>query len=492
MKVEDFDMDLAQADEYIRKHQVDSGEKPVFHVTPPVGWMNDPNGFSVYGGNIHLFYQFYPYDTKWGPMHWGHVTSKDFVSWKYEPVALAPDAEFDGAGCFSGSAIEADGKHVLAYTGVRREKDGGGNERDVQNQCLAVGDGISYEKKGLIISGQDLPEGFSRTDFRDPKLWKEDGAYYLAAGNCNENGDGQVVLFFSSDLKEWNYQGVLAGGDGTFASTWECPDFFTLDGQSVLICSPQNLKAQKYEFHNGHNNVYFFGTYDKARHRFHTGEPHSLDYGLDFYAAQTTELPDGRRVLIAWMQSWHTNLLPEGQKWHGMMTVPRELTIRGERILQKPVRELEQYRCNEVSHQGVEITGHRSLSGIRGRIMDMTVEIMGDAFREFAIDVANNEAYTTTFTYHREKGLLETDRTYSGLRSDMVCRRLMEVEEKEGKLKLRFLMDKYSVEVFVGDGEKVSSTVIYTPMEADQVVFSCDGTAKINVVKYEIRKRQED
>ena len=475
-----------QANEYIREHQVDGSEKPVFHVTPPVGWMNDPNGFSAYRGKVHLFFQFHPYSTEWGPMHWGHVTSKDMVRWAYEPVELSPDEEYDQAGCFSGSAIEADGKHVLVYTGVRRETDQSGNQTETQNQCLAVGDGISYEKKGMIVCGEALPEGFSRTDFRDPKLWKEDGVYYLLVGNCDRNRKGQVVLFSGTNLEKWEYRGVLAKGEGIMDSMWECPDFFALDGQHVLICSPQNMRAKKYEFHNGHNNVYFLGSYEKACCRFDQGEPHSLDYGLDFYAAQTTELPDGRRVLIAWMQSWHTRLIPEGQKWHGMMTIPRELTIKKDRIIQKPVRELKQYRSNEVSYYGETVAGSRSLPGICGRVMDMTVEIVEGDFREFTIDVANNEEYTTTYTYHRDKKLLETDRTYSGLKSDMVCHRMMEVEEKNGRLKLRFIMDRYSIELFVGDGEKVSTTVIYTPKEADQVVFACDGVAKINVVKYEI------
>lgn len=479
-------MDLTKANEYIRKHTVDSSEKPVFHVTPPVGWMNDPNGFSVYGGNVHLFFQFYPYDTKWGPMHWGHVTSKDMVNWNDEPVALAPDEEYDHVGCFSGSAVEADGKHVLVYTGVKRETDRDGNQTEYQNQCLAVGDGITYEKKGLIVCGTDLPEGCSRTDFRDPKIWKEDDGYYLAAGNLDQNKKGQVALFFSRDLKDWEYRGALAKGSGEVASMWECPDFFPLGNRNVLICSPQDMRAQKYEFHNGHNTVYFLGSYDKERHMFDKGEPHALDYGFDFYAAQTTELTDGRRILIGWMQSWHANLLPMGQKWHGMMTVPRELTLEGGRIIQKPIRELEHYRTNEVSYRGVEIKESRTLPGVNGRVVDMTVEITGDGYREFTVDVANNEEYTTTYTYYREKKLLDTDRTYSGLRSDVVCHRRMEAGEPDGRLKLRFIMDKYSVEVFVGDGEKVSSTVIYTPMEADRVVFACDGRATIDVVKYDI------
>lgn len=96
---------------------------------------------------------------------------------------------------------------------------------------------------------------------------------------------------------------------------WECPDFFELDGTHFLICSPQNMKAQKYEFHNGNNSVYFAGKYNETEHTFQKEAPKSLDYGLDFYAPQTTKLPDGRRILIAWMKSWDACVIPDGQKW---------------------------------------------------------------------------------------------------------------------------------------------------------------------------------
>ncbi len=92
----------------------------MFHISAPAGWINDPNGFSVYNGKIHLFYQYYPYLREWGPMHWGHSTTSDMIKWEQLPCVLAPDEEYDKKGCFSGSAIEADGKHVLVYTGVTR------------------------------------------------------------------------------------------------------------------------------------------------------------------------------------------------------------------------------------------------------------------------------------------------------------------------------------------------------------------------------------
>ena len=114
------ELDKAREYEAGKKEQIPSEQKCVFHLTPPVGWINDPNGFSRYQGEYHLFYQYYPYGTSWGPMHWGHQKTKDFIKWELVPCALAPDTEYDGQGCFSGSAVEHDGKHILMYTSVCR------------------------------------------------------------------------------------------------------------------------------------------------------------------------------------------------------------------------------------------------------------------------------------------------------------------------------------------------------------------------------------
>ena len=112
---------LQQARDYEREHTAVSGkeERPLFHLTPPVGWMNDPNGFCRYQGQYHLFFQYHPYSLQWGPMHWGHAVSDDLLRWTYRPCALAPDTETDAGGCYSGSAVETpDGKLLLCYTGV--------------------------------------------------------------------------------------------------------------------------------------------------------------------------------------------------------------------------------------------------------------------------------------------------------------------------------------------------------------------------------------
>ena len=103
----------ARAYEAEKAAQTDKNTRPLFHISAPAGWINDPNGFSVYNGKIHLFYQYYPYAREWGPMHWGHSVTTDMISWEQLPAALAPDQDYDRNGCFSGSAIEADNKHVV-------------------------------------------------------------------------------------------------------------------------------------------------------------------------------------------------------------------------------------------------------------------------------------------------------------------------------------------------------------------------------------------
>ena len=164
----------ARAYEAEKAAQTDKNTRPLFHISAPAGWINDPNGFSVYDGKIHLFYQYNPYQREWGPMHWGHSVTDDMVRWEQLPAAIAPDQEYDREGCFSGSALElSDGRHLLMYTGVGFVGDtpmANGELPTHQTQCIAVGDGINYEKyeNNPVITGDDIPEGGSKVDFRGP------------------------------------------------------------------------------------------------------------------------------------------------------------------------------------------------------------------------------------------------------------------------------------------------------------------------------------
>ena len=181
---------LQKARAYEAEHgaAISPAERPAYHMTPYVGWLNDPNGFSYYKGQYHQFYQYNPYDVRWAPMHWGHAVSTDLLHWEYLPCALAPDSPADnGPGCFSGSATEMDdGKQLLMYTSVIAEKQPNGEMRDIQTQSIAIGDGLDYEKPACnpVLTQKDLPEGFSKFDFRDPKIWREADGTYSAVTVC--------------------------------------------------------------------------------------------------------------------------------------------------------------------------------------------------------------------------------------------------------------------------------------------------------------------
>lgn len=479
---------LKKADSYIEKNMVPKDQKPAFHVTAPVGWINDPNGFSEYRNKYHLFYQHHPYSDAWGPMHWGHCTSCDFIKWEDLPEALAPDESFDKNGCFSGSALETDEGHALVYTGVI-EKDENGKKSVFQNQCLAFGNGENYIKYdgNPVIDGNQLPESFSREDFRDPKIWFDDGSYYLVAGNRKGDGLGQVVLFRSPDLKSWQYVTVLAENDGTYGKMWECPDFFELGDQHVLIVSPQDMRAVGNKYYNGNHVLYFLGQYNKTNCQFDYSEGVMLDFGADFYAAQTLLTNDGRRIMIAWMQSWDINIKPAEQRWNGMMTVPRELSLINGHLYQRPVRELENYLVNPIHYQNTEISGEVSLPGIKGRVLDLSAEVLSGDFKKLSIHIAHNDEYTTCFTYNSEEQSIEFDRTYSGMRRDVVSQRKMKIDNPQSTLKLRIILDKYSAELFINDGYQTFSATFYTPLEADEIVFKCDGKAILNIEKSDIR-----
>lgn len=481
--------------EEVSEKLIDSKERPAFHLSVRTGWMNDPNGFSYYMGKYHMFYQYHPFDPHWGPMHWGHAVSEDLLHWEYLPAALAPDEPYDRDGCFSGSAITLpDGRHLLMYTGVLRERQSNGGLCEIQTQCLAVGDGVDYEKYELnpVLDEKDLPEGSSRTDFRDPKIWrKEDGTYCCIAGNRPADGSGQILLFTSPDGFRWSFKKVLISNNNRFGKMWECPDFFKLDDKWVLLTSPQDMLPHGFEYHNGNGTLCLIGDFDEETDTFTEQHDQSIDYGIDFYAPQTVLMPDGRRVMIGWMQNWDTCSYKEQNiQWFGQMSLPRELSIKNGRLFQNPIKELEDMRSNEVVHKDVSFSGTIGLDGIKGRTIDMEIEIRPeegqDIYRKFAIRFAQNEQYYTSLSFHPRDSILKIDRKFSGSRRAIIHQRRSQVNDKDGKLKLRIILDRFSVEVFVNDGEQALSAILYTDQEADGISFFADGTVHMDVVKYNL------
>lgn len=471
-------------------------ERPLFHLSTRVGWMNDPNGFSYYNGKYHLFYQYNPYDVHWASMHWGHAVSEDLLHWEYLPAALAPDEAYDKDGCFSGSAVTLpDGRHLLMYTGVIKEPRIDGTSGELQVQCLAVGDGTDYEKheKNPVLTAKDLPEGSSKYDFRDPKMWrKADGTFRCVVGNRNADGCGQIALFSSPDGFDWHYEKMLALNSDRFGKMWECPDFFPLDGKWVLAVSPQDMLPQGFEYHNGNGTLCLIGDYDEETDTFTQQYDQAIDYGIDFYAPQTLLAPDGRRIMIGWMQNWDTcnHMRGSNEAWFGQMSLPRELEIRNGRLFQHPVRELENMRQNRVAYENVSFSGTISLEGVKGRRVDMELVLRPeegqDLYQKFAVRFAQNDQYQTAFSFRPRESVLEVDRKFSGSRKDIIHQRRCKVNSENGELKLRIILDRFSVEAFVNDGEHVMTAILYTDQAAEGISFFSDGVVNMDVIKYDL------
>ena len=428
-------------------------------------------------------------------MHWGHVKTRDFIRWERLPVALAPETDYDRDGCFSGSAVELpDGRQMLMYTGVRKLRRDDGITEDYQTQCVAFGDGVDYEKYegNPILTGADLPEGGSPIDFRDPKLWRDGDGYHMVVGNRTPDGSGAILLYESADALHWTYRGVVAACHNQFGRMWECPDLFRLDGKDVLLTSPQEMTAIGLEFHPGNGTVCLIGEYDRERRHLMREAVQAVDYGIDFYAPQTLETTDGRRVMIAWMQNWETSGCQlEHLRFMGQMTVPRELQIRDGRLIQNPVRELERYRGVKIAYQNVLICGETSLGGVSGRILDMTVSVRPanrDAmYQSFRLNIARDGERTTTIRYKPASNTVRVDRTHSGFPHDIVSVRDFLVRPRQGEIRFRVVLDRYSLELFVNDGEQAASFTIYTHQEASAISFAAEGEVLVDVEKYDLR-----
>jgi beta-fructofuranosidase len=191
-----------------------------YHFMAPAGWMNDPNGLIHWRAAYHIFYQHNPYEPGWGAMHWGHALSRDLVRYEHRPVALAPSEPYEspGGGCFSGSAVDDGGTLTLIYTSTA----------DHQAQSIATSaDGVHFEKyAGNPVIPAPPPQG-NGSDFRDPKVWRHDGAWWMVVGS--RDGElGNVLLYRSDDLRNWDFVSVLCQSDGTQGRMWECPDLYPL------------------------------------------------------------------------------------------------------------------------------------------------------------------------------------------------------------------------------------------------------------------------
>ncbi|HEM3461635.1 glycoside hydrolase family 32 protein [Streptococcus suis] len=439
---------VEKANAYIQAEKVtlDPTFRPERHFVPEIGWINDPNGFVYFKGEYHLFYQFNPYESVWGPMHWGHAKSKDLVNWEHLPVALAPDKDYDKDGCFSGSAIVKEDTLWLMYTGNIVNEDG--SVRQVQNMAYST-DGIHFEKiaQNPVATEELLPEEVIANDFRDPKIFEKDGRYYSIVATKHKDGVGCIVLLGSDDLLDWQFESIFLKGQAHQGHVWECPDYFEVDGQEYLIVSPMRYQKEDNDFVNINSNIFVTGHVDWDKKVFVADSFKEIDHGHDFYAAQTTEGPEGERVMIAWMHTWGRPLVTNdlGHKWYGQMTLPR-LLKQGENGLKQvlPAGILNSFDDIEI---GQVIQGPSKLSLKLDDSLDLKLGADQD-YLQFGYDKERQEVYI-------DRSSLKIQQ--AGEEEWSTVRRAVTVDATD----LLVLIDTNCLEIFINDGQETLTSTFY-------------------------------
>ncbi|XP_025830341.1 uncharacterized protein LOC112904462 isoform X1 [Agrilus planipennis] len=455
-----------------------------YHIMAPAGWINDPNGFSYYHGEYHLFYQHNPDNATPGNIHWGHVKSEDLVHWKHLPIALSPDKLYDNGGVFSGSGIVFKNSLVLMYTGNANQSNG--TYFSSQSQELAFSsDGerfIKYTNNPVIA----FPPIDGGNAFRDPSIWQYKDMWYVILGNQNNlTQQGRALIYSSYNLHTWNYVGVLAESTGNFGYMWECPDFFELKGRYILLMSPQGIKANGDDYKNLYQTGYFVGSYNYQTNNFsHNNVFIEMDHGHDFYAAQTMEAPDGQRIMIAWMDMWESAYLEQEDGWVGALTIPRALTLSPSgKILQNPVDELRSLRTSTLLRSTINVEGVSKLLDARSDEILIKATFKSTVARVgIQIDIGNCSNVLAYLDKSDNKFILDRgDNDPRKTVIDVVNRDNFET------LKIRIFLDKSSIEIFLDDGGTTFSSRIYPSSTPAVYALSEGAVTQMEVVAYELK-----
>ncbi len=458
--------------------------RQTYHNQPITGLLNDPNGFSYFNGEYHMFYQWFPLGPVHGVKYWYHTTSTDLVHWKDCGIALEPDRSFDSHGVFSGTAIEHDEKLYLMYTGNARDEEW----VRYPTQCLAIMDKEGHIEKYPKPVIKAAPENVTE-HFRDPKVFKIDESFYCLVGAEIDDHQGTVVYYESKDLIHWNYKGEVQTQFKGNGFMWECPDYFTQNGKGVMIISPQGMEPEGDKYQNIFQSGYLIGEEINWENGvFNHGSFTELDRGFEFYAPQTMLDPKGRCILVGWFGLPGIDCVSDESGWAHCLTLPRELEVVGDKLLQRPVKELQQLRGNRV-----EVSTHlqnevKSFIGFNGQVYELFCEFSDFEAQELGVKLRTSQEEETLFYYDTQNKKLVLDRSKSGRTRGDEFGSQRKCEFETDKLTLQIFVDTSSVEIFVNDGQEVFSTRIFTKEESTGIEFFTDGTAKLEAKIWELNK----
>ena len=449
--------------------------RPVYHFLPSANWMNDPNGLIQWKGTYHLFYQHNPDAAIWGPMHWGHAVSLDLIHWQHKPIALAPTPGGpDQDGCWSGVAVVKDGVPVMIYSGNREGK---------QRACLAFSqDNLETLQKypgNPVIP--DSPAGYDLRQYRDHCVWREGGTWYQLMGAWIKDAGGAVFLYRSDDLVDWKELGPLIahasqvdGGPPTTA-IWECPDFFPLGGQHMLVVSVNTGEP----LFTG----YFLGAYQD--HRFTPTLFRKLDYGdTGFYAPQSFVNDAGERIQFGWIGEACSGQTQLERGWAGVQSLPRVYSLDSlGRLEIQPYHGVDILRGEKISQAEMTLLADSDQAlAIEGHALEIEAEFAPATSHtavEFGLKVccSPDGAEETTICFNSELRRIEVNRQHSSL-DESVSRQVqggsLELDEGEG-LSLRVFIDYSVIEVFANRRAVITCRVYPTRADSRGVKLYASG-----------------
>ncbi|MCC6808501.1 MAG: glycoside hydrolase family 32 protein [Deltaproteobacteria bacterium] len=405
--------------------------RPYFHFSPSRGWMNDPAGLVYAGGEWHLFFQHNPDSTLFGTMRWGHAVSPDLVRWTELDSALLPDPTLGQV--YTGSAaLRDDGVLVALFTHAF-----GADGKQKQSLATSSDGGRTFTlaKESPVIPNPGLAA------FRDPRLVREGGAWLATVGT-----DNAAWVYRSTDLVNWSKRAEI-----TFATaprgTWECPELFPFGEKWLLKADvlPAPLATTE--------SRYWIGSFDGERFTPETEEGRHFD-GPDFYAAQIwNDAPDGRRVWIGWASSWAYALVTPAEETRGFMSVPRELSISGGRLVQTPAPEVTAYakRCSLATQANTKLDERPLAAGSLPAALLLELELEPGTSTDSGLVFAAKRGQRTRIGLRGETLYLDRSRSGEVDFEPTFAREIgRAVQLSNGRLALTILVDRSSFEVFAG------------------------------------------
>lgn len=503
--ISDHDAQLAKAETALTALAATRRDRwyPKFHIASNAGWINDPNGLCRYKGRWHVFYQLHPYSAEWGPMHWGHVSSADMVTWKREPIAFAPSLEQDRNGVFSGSAVIGDdGRLRFYYTGHRWINGHDSSDGDWQVQMLAEpdDDDLAHETKlGMIV---DCPTEKVNHHFRDPKVWKTDGVWYMTFGVSSADKRGQMWLYTSRDMVEWTFKTVLFEHPDPNVFMLECPDFFPIRDEHgtekwVIGFSAMGTSKQGFMNRNVNNAGYMIGSWTPGEAFVPETEFRLWDCGHNFYAPQSFNTENGdtndfddtaRQIMVGWMSPFVEPVPTRADGWCGQLTLPRVITLRGGDIHTEPAAEIEQLREDTIDFGPItlEQDSERTLLDDAEAVeIEMTIDLDSSTAERAGLRVhATDDGAYTAIGYDDQLGRVVVDRGAMAHGDRGYRTAPLDTDEQTGKLDLRVFVDRGSVEVYVNGGHQVLSSYSYASEGPRAIRLVCEsGSLTVDSLK---------